>query len=86
MQMQSETETACRYCGATHQGVCPLIRAMDFYESPGQAIQALKRVEFFEQKREQACQHSNRDTSMATMGWERWRCKDCGFQYEKDLN
>ena len=79
--MQGEG-TACRYCGQVHADrVCPLIRAMDFYESG-----ALKRVEFFEQKTEQSCQHANRDTSMATMGFERWRCKDCGFQYEKDLN
>lgn len=77
----TESPTACRYCGNQHTGVCPLIRAMNFYESG-----ALKRVEFNEQKTEQTCQHTNRDTSMATMGWERWRCKDCGFEYEKDLN
>lgn len=77
--MHGET-AACRYCGEEHTGrICPLIRAMDFYESA-----ALKRVEFFEQKAAESCQHRNK-IDMSAGGFERWRCRDCGTDYEKAL-
>lgn len=50
---------------------------MTFYESG-----ALKRVEFFEQKQ---CEHCNR-IDMSAGGFERWQCKDCGFNFEKALS
>lgn len=78
--MPGEAKT-CQYCGEEHAGrICSLIRAMDFHEISG----SLKRVEFFEQK--PPCQHVNKDTSMGTMGWERWRCKDCGLEFEKAMS
>ena len=68
----------CAYCGTSHSTVCPMIRAMDFYES-GQ----LRRVEFREAP--PICQHRNR-MDMSVSGLERWICKDCGFEFEKTLN
>ena len=77
----TEPLTACRYCGNIHSGVCPLIKAMDFDESG-----ALKRVEFFEQKTEQACQHPEQSRQdLSTMGNKRWQCKVCGYEHEEQF-
>ena len=79
--MPSDVEIClCRYCGGkAHKGLyCPALRSIEFYEITGN----LKRVEFHEPPPE--CQHRNK-VEMSTSGWERWRCKDCGFEFEKAL-
>lgn len=70
---------ACSYCGELHPGLyCPLVRALDFYESG-----TVRRVEFIDPPQE--CPHRNK-MDLSVSGVEHWICKDCNYEHERKLS